>query len=562
MVSYRFKRRAFLTALSGGAGLKILLRNMEAAAQTTRSPARLLVSHWPVGIVAGANDALWRPTVAPSSVGGSPGLQPFADNGLAADMTVLRGLQAPVGAGGGHEGGTVALVTGVPPKGTRSGQQESDDAYADGPSIDQFLLANVPALTSPGSTVAFKNVACDTRTDFGEVSTRCLSYSTTRQAVASFSGPGQENFPLVPTLSPLEVYTDLFMNFVPNASYRDTGNGLAAAAPAADATLTNLAKRRSVLDFAAKELNALRQMGPAEARMKLDNHFQAVTAMEGQLQSAIDRGYPTPTGTGGGGSMGMGGASGMGGAAGAGGAGGAAGTDGGGTAGTGGGASGTCKTKPPAPPNVMGTPDKPGGLGNPFSTNGNIGQNDDAPNMQAVGAAHFSVLKAAFICDIIRCGTFLWAPGTNHTGFTLYPGSSTIYMHHPTSHHILTPDTEQGSSLTALKPEAQFLFAVQRWFFARQAENLKDWKNSYDGYGNSLLDYTVVPFLTEVRATSHERDNLPGMIIGGKALGFGHNVYQAGRWSTNDYWATIARAFGFTSSEAPLGSPIVGLRSA
>ena len=59
MISYRFKRRAFMTAMSGGVGLKIMLRNMEAAAQTTKSPARLLVSHWPVGIVAGSSDSLW-----------------------------------------------------------------------------------------------------------------------------------------------------------------------------------------------------------------------------------------------------------------------------------------------------------------------------------------------------------------------------------------------------------------------------------------------------------------------------------------------------------------------
>jgi hypothetical protein len=33
MISYRFKRRAFLTAMGGGLGLKIMLRNMEASAQ-------------------------------------------------------------------------------------------------------------------------------------------------------------------------------------------------------------------------------------------------------------------------------------------------------------------------------------------------------------------------------------------------------------------------------------------------------------------------------------------------------------------------------------------------
>ena len=81
MISYRFKRRAFLAGMGGGVGLKIMLRNMEAAAQTTKSPARLLVPHWPVGIVAGTSDALFAPTSG--SIGGSHGLQPFADDDLA-----------------------------------------------------------------------------------------------------------------------------------------------------------------------------------------------------------------------------------------------------------------------------------------------------------------------------------------------------------------------------------------------------------------------------------------------------------------------------------------------
>ena len=77
MTSYRFRRRAFITALSGGVGLKIMLRNLESSAQGLRSPGRLLVTHWPVGIVAGSSDALWKPTSG--SVGGSQALQPFAE---------------------------------------------------------------------------------------------------------------------------------------------------------------------------------------------------------------------------------------------------------------------------------------------------------------------------------------------------------------------------------------------------------------------------------------------------------------------------------------------------
>ena len=48
------------------------------------------------------------------------------------------------------------------------------------------------------------------------------------------------------------------------------------------------------------------------------------------------------------------------------------------------------------------------------------------------------------------------------------------------------------------------------------ADNLKEWKTLVDGFGNSLLDYTVVPYVTEVRATGHERSQMPAMIIGGK----------------------------------------------
>src|SRR4029079_9560870 len=114
MVSYRFRRRAFLTALSGGVGLKIMLRTLEGAAQGMRSPGRLLVTHWPVGIVAGSNRALWTPTSG--SVSGSQALRPFADAGLGPDMTVMGGLStsALAGVGGGHEGGTDRTGTGAP----------------------------------------------------------------------------------------------------------------------------------------------------------------------------------------------------------------------------------------------------------------------------------------------------------------------------------------------------------------------------------------------------------------------------------------------------------------
>jgi hypothetical protein len=80
-----------------------------------------------------------------------------------------------------------------------------------------------------------------------------------------------------------------------------------------------------------------------------------------------------------------------------------------------------------------------------------------------------------------------------------------------------------------------------------------------DGCGNNLLDFTCVPFLTEVRTNAHERSNMAAMLIGGKQLGFVHDRYVAGTTITvNQLWGTIAQAFGYSSTEAPFAAPVAG----
>ena len=69
---------------------------------------------------------------------------------------------------------------------------------------------------------------------------------------------------------------------------------------------------------------------------------------------------------------------------------------------------------------------------------------DDAPILAAVGKAHLAVLKAAFICDLVRVGTLQWAPGTNHVGFALLPRhDASRYQHHPHEPPIGTPETDR-----------------------------------------------------------------------------------------------------------------------
>ena len=58
--------------------------------------------------------------------------------------------------------------------------------------------------------------------------------------------------------------------------------------------LVNLASRRSTFGFVARELEPLRGIGPTDVREKLDNHFNAVLAIERSLADAIDRNFPKP----------------------------------------------------------------------------------------------------------------------------------------------------------------------------------------------------------------------------------------------------------------------------
>ena len=101
-----------------------------------------------------------------------------------------------------HEGGMVALMTGVNALGKGSTQQ---DWAAGGASMDQLLLANSPMLGGP--TQANKTMfgslqlAADTRSDRDEVSPRVMSYQAAdrrvgrprrRPAAASCRDPAAE----------------------------------------------------------------------------------------------------------------------------------------------------------------------------------------------------------------------------------------------------------------------------------------------------------------------------------------------------------------------------------
>jgi Protein of unknown function (DUF1552) len=275
MMSYAFKRRSFLGLLGGAFGLRALLQNIEAHAQGMPPARRLLVMHHPVGTYRAA----WLCQGSGTSYTLSRLLQPFAE--LKSQMIVLDGLSiAQQGPGGGHEKGTVVMMTGAPTRYTRAGQPETDDAAADGPSIDQLLLAKSAELKSPA--IDSLQVSCDDRIDAEELSTRRLSYSTNRVPVSGVQGNGQQNEPITPELSPLALYNRVFGEMMPGGATDEQAARI-------------LTSKKSVLDFSLRELERLRTLAPASASSMIDAHAQAIRAAEDELVIDTPDGCVVPT---------------------------------------------------------------------------------------------------------------------------------------------------------------------------------------------------------------------------------------------------------------------------
>lgn len=485
-IPYKLKRRNFIAATGGALGLIALLRNMESRAQGVGVPRRLMVTHHPVGSIR----PVWLPTGDRTNFTLSSVLAPFEP--FKADMIVLDSLDLNMtGGGGGHEKGTVVMMTGSPTRSQRSGQSETDDPYATGPSLDQLLLAKSTELSS--TPFQSLQALCDDRIDAQEISTRTLSYSMATQAVNTVAGSDVENIPVRPTLRPLDLYTRVFGTMMPNGN--TPGNQ--------DALTASLAARKSALDFSVRELARLRTLAPASQRELLDAHENAILELEAELGAMVSAECILP--------------------------------------------------EPPA--DISGGMDDGEFIGPMDYANPTATVADDELHRQ-VGEAHLLILKAAMQCDLTRVITFQWSPGTNHVSFQgQHPsGPNAIYMHHPTSHRVGGADLDPNGSATQSRSEdAVFLNNVETWYNQRLADFLVTMRDTPDvlaGDGSSLLDNTIIPYLTEVSRATHQWDPVGVCLFGGKNLGFqGGQFFNALRRPHNDMWLTLAAALGVTEDQ-------------
>ncbi|HVR20621.1 MAG TPA: DUF1552 domain-containing protein [Polyangiaceae bacterium] len=486
MMSYRFRRRSFLAGLGGAFGLELMLENLEASAAGTPSPPRFLVTHWPNGTLR----TQFVPTGTGTSYVASPLLQPFEDAGLRAETIALFGMNhnGITTNGGGSEGGTVITMTGAASPGVRDNAGEDDDSIAGGPSWDQIFLKNVPGLArrDANGTIlgpGFANAICDSRVDSYEISTQCLSYGYQKRTIASARPLG-----MIDENNPLmPELSPLRLYARLFSAFMPGGNP--------EAALRALRMRKSVLDSALRELDRISTLAPASERPKIDAHADAIRKLELDLQRQIDAG--------------------------------------------GGGAA--CDVPPAPAETLIGKM----GLQNFDSNNPMATEGDDAMH-EAVGRAHFGIIRAAFQCDLIRVATFQWAPGTGHVALTgLDPANPTTAYHYTAVRYRQSSAAYYASPRPATEPLVWDVFnSVYLWYNRRMAELIASFKTTTDVFGNSLLSHTVIPYITEMAHPASARTPLPALVFGGSALGMQGGQFQdVGSRSQNDMWMSVGQAY-------------------
>jgi hypothetical protein len=412
-------------------------------------------------------------------------LMPFEALGLREDLVILYGLshRGLASNGGGPEGGTVMMMTGADSPGCRENGGEQDDSVAGGPSFDQIFLKHAPNLQRPGK--GYANAIGDARVDSQETSTQCLSYShVTRQIESSRpGGPITENTPLLPKLHPIDLYTELFSDFTPGV---DDPSQM----------VMDLRLKKSVLDGSLRQLARLGQLAPASERTKVEIHTEAVRKLEQQLSDLLAE--PRD-----------------------------------------------CELPPAPDATIQGKSGSQFYYGNPQAVE------PDAELVERIGKLHLATIRAAFQCDLIRVATFAWTPSQPNMAIeNLDPNDPEVhYMHHPLSHRTGSASFYSGEPPDPGASDAYVYEAMVRaniWYFQKYADVFAEWKTATDGFGNPLLDHTVIPLMTDVADGAHAREPLAALILGGKALGLQGGQFldfQSNRRPHNDLWLTIAQAF-------------------
>ena len=149
--------------------------------------------------------------------------------------------------------------------------------------------------------------------------------------------------------------------------------------------------------------------------------------------------------------------------------------------------------------------------------------------------AHLEIVRAAFRCDLTRVVNFALASGQSQVVFSdLIPGVENLNFHEIThfGQHIDADET-----------------AVHRWYNELLATIIREFRDTPDIDGRSLLDNTLIVVWSEIRLGYHTFDRVPIQLFGGAGgrLVGGRLLRYANR-PTNDLWLSIANLLGHPMS--------------
>lgn len=508
MTSYKVARRAFLRGCSGSAALMLpLLRSMEARAAGAPAPRRLLILHH----CQGSQLDLWRPT-ATATTGQftlPANSAPFAP--LQSKMVLIDGLNlVPIGPQGG-DGGVGTSEGGLVALMTgvpTLGKIGQQDYCAGGPSIDQILLDRSPFL---GGTLS----SSPNKTPFGSLQVAADVRSSRNEIaprVMSYLAPvvasdlGRARQPLYPETQPLNTYNRLFGGSVDPA--------------------ISLARELSVVTFMRNDLARLRKLAPGSEKDRIDAHAKAIQDLEATIRQVMS----SPS-------------------------------------------TGGCAAPASAPPMFPLTTGKQSDLVD-FTTLSGVDYYDPAspdnhPH-QVVGQTFFALIKAAFLCDLLRVATFSWSSATSWVAFPSPFGGATLPISAPSSPHYPPLSVDPAGD-----PRPAAWAAAIDLFYAQQSSlAIQSLAAATDVDGNSLLDNTVVVYVTELaRRWDHSMLNMPLAVFGGKNTGLKGGTFlkitdgplrtqtgaTSGNRPFNDFWLALAAAFGVNLPSLGTASQFTGL---
>lgn len=272
----RLPRRSVLQALGLGAAASPLLPILNASGAEGVFPKRLLLVYEPDGAPAKDYNTVmdWKPQGSGADFTLSEIHKPL--EAIRNKLVVPWGLKLTAGgAGENHAFGMAGLWTAATLQGPSAGANfdggnGNRTGWGSGPSIDQVIAKafgpNMPyqrAADDASPETAFRSV---------QLGVECLNPSSLNRMI--YDGADK---PIHPEVNPASAFDRLFKNVVPGMSPEVTPE------PDNGAAVLEAARQKAIVDSVAGDLRRLRTRLGAEDYAKVDQHLEALAAIERRI---------------------------------------------------------------------------------------------------------------------------------------------------------------------------------------------------------------------------------------------------------------------------------------